>query len=387
MKEAVLFLGVGYLQRHSIKSAKNAGFIILGVDINSRANSASICDYFLHSDSTDAAAIYDWCCSLKDCKIIAVWANNDILIPARASLESALEIKFPHASHRVCFDLLSKVRSSEILSDTGFVPNQYEFNQNIQKDLDYPVIVKPKKGSGSQGVKLVASGAEFEKIKFNPEKQVIEEYIEGIEFGTNHFYDGEKIVRLPAVQRYFDHDTTMVPLGTVIADMDDEMLKSSYTGLEEIIVKNKWFGPIKSDIFIDRGQFNIIEMSPRFHGEIDTSFVFNYFGISLSDMYFSALTNNRLDSWKYLVEQSEKFVAGYISVYNDKVLSKNAFLVTTLEKYNLKYLDVFVSNSKPAKKSNSYPESTADLVGFVFYSSKERLSSQDFKSLFIDINL
>jgi carbamoyl-phosphate synthase large subunit len=387
MKDSVLFLGVGHLQKHSINSAKKAGFLILGVDIDSTAKSVSLCDYFLNSDSTDSTSIYDWCCSLKECRVVAVWANNDILIPARASLESAFEIKLPHASHKVCFDLLSKLRSSELLTNTGFVPKQFKFNKDIKKELKYPVIVKPKKGSGSQGVKLITSSTEFEEAKFNPEMQIIEEYIGGIEFGTNHFYDGKNIFRLPAVRRYFDHSVTMVPLGTVIADMNDEVLESSYTELEEIIINNKWLGPIKSDIFVDRSRFHIIEMSPRFHGEIDTTFVFNYFGVSLSDMYFKALASKQIDNWKYKINQQDNLVAGYISICNDAVVDDNDLIATTLKRYNLDFLNFIGSGTSSASKNNSYPESTADLVGFVFYSSRKRLSSEEFNCLFKDINL
>jgi biotin carboxylase len=387
MKKSILFLGVGHLQKYSINSAKKSGFIILGVDIDPNAKSKLLCDHFFNNDSTDAAAIYDWCRSIKDCEILAVWANNDILIPARASLESALDIKFPHASHQVCFDLLSKARGSEILRDSGFTPVQYDFKQDTQKELNYPVIVKPKKGSGSQGVKLINSKAELEKIEFNPEKQVIEEYIEGIEFGTNHFYDGKNIFKLPAVRRYFDHNISMVPLGTVIADMEDEILKKSYTDIEKIIIHNNWLGPIKSDIFIANNQFYIIEMSPRFHGEIDTTFVFHYFDISLSDMYFSTLANSKKNIWKFKLNQRIEAVAGYISICNNTVVSDNKFIEETLTKYGLIFLYFIHSGSKKINKINSYPENTSDLVGFVFYSSNKRLNSIEFKNLFKDINL
>tara|TARA_B110001469_G_scaffold101126_1_gene98746 strand:- start:690 stop:1880 length:1191 start_codon:yes stop_codon:yes gene_type:complete len=387
MKESILFLGVGHLQRYSINSAKASGFTVFGVDINLNAGSATACDHFLNIDSTDVAAIYDWCRSIEGFEVVAVWANNDILIPARASLESALDLKVPHASHQVCFDLLSKVRSSKILSDTGFMPQQYDLNNNTVNELDFPVIVKPKKGSGSQGVRLIKSQIEFEEVSFSSEKEVIEEYIEGIEFGTNHFYDGENVFKLPAVRRYFDHSITMVPLGTVMADMRDSSLKNAYSCIEELIVNNKWKGPLKADIFIGNDQFYIIEMSPRFHGEIDTSFVFDYTGLSLPDMYFSRLANLKKHPWSHSSAQLENSVCGYISICNDTVVGKDEFLVNTIAKYDLNYLSFVHSGTTTSKKTNKYPESTGDLIGFVFYSSEEKLSSDDFKQLFKDINL
>ncbi|MDA7562671.1 ATP-grasp domain-containing protein [Gammaproteobacteria bacterium] len=385
--KSILFLGTGHLQEHSINSAKASGYTILGVDKDPSARSAPLCDYFLNSDSTDAVTIYSWCRSIKECDVEAVWANNDILIPTRASLELALNVKVPHASLQTCFDLLSKVRSSDILGGTGFSAKQYDFNEKTLSELSYPIIVKPKKGSGSEGVKLISSRAEFEKIKFDSEREVIEDYIDGVEFGTNHFYDGKNIFKLPAVRRYFDHNMTMVPLGTVVADMNDKMLLNAYSSIEEVIISNNWLGPIKADIFLHDTSFNIIEMSPRFHGEIDTTFVFNYFGISLSDMYFSALSSCRHDIWTYNFDPEIDFSSGYISICNSNIIGDITFIENTLRSYGLKFLSFVHSGSGARTKKNAIPKSTADLVGFVFYSSAASLSREVFGKLFRQINL
>jgi predicted ATP-grasp superfamily ATP-dependent carboligase len=386
MKKAILFLGVGHLQKYSIISAKKLGFTIFGVDVDKKAKSLNYCDYFLNSDATDAVSIHNWCKSINDCKIEAVWANNDILIPTRVSLEVSLGVKVPYANHEACFDLLSKVRSLEILKSTGFVPKQFSFKKTQKSSFTFPLIVKPKKGSGSIGVKLITSEAELYRYNFNPEKEVIEEYLLGNEFGTNHFYDGSSIFKLPAVRRYFDHKFTMVPLGTVLADMDDLVLQDAYTGIERAIISNNWVGPTKADIFINNQKFNIIEMSPRFHGEIDTAFVFNYFNLSLPDMYFSSIENTEKNSWKCKVPKN-KPAAGYISICNQNIIDDINFIESTLEKYGLNFLSFVSSGSKTKNEFRSFPKSTSDLIGFVFYSTKHRLDDRAFSRLFKEINL
>lgn len=387
MKKSILFLGAGHLQELSIKSAKNMGFNILAVDINAEASSAPFCDHFLNCDSTDAAAIYDWCMSFNNQKIEAVWANNDILIPTRVSLECALNVKVPHASHKCCFDLLSKALSSKLLYSSGFVPKQLQYNNEINpSSLNYPLIVKPKKGSGSEGVKMILSLHDLKNINFNPEKEIIEEYISGTEYGTNHFYDGENIYKLPAVRRYFDHGLTMVPLGTVIADMNDKFLLNSYSHIEDIIIKNNWLGPMKADIFINGSNFNIIEMSPRFHGEIDTTYVFNQCGLNIADKYFSYLAFPDKHNWNNNDLLNLDTYAGYISICNQNVIDDNKFIEESLLKYNLKFVNSIKSGNNTLNK-HIYPKSTADLKGFIFYNTSKELNDNDFSSLFKKINL
>jgi hypothetical protein len=358
----------------------------LAVDINPKASSALLCDHFFNCDSTDAAAIYDWCMSFSKQKIEAVWANNDILIPTRASLECALNVTVPHASHKSCFDLLSKALSSKVLNDSGFVPKQLYYDESNLLSLNYPLIVKPKKGSGSEGVKLISSSNELQNTNFNSEKEIIEEYILGTEYGTNHFYDGKNIYKLPAVRRYFDHTKTMVPLGTVIADMNDKFLIDSYSHIEDIIIKNNWLGPMKADIFIDGPNFNIIEMSPRFHGEIDTTYVFSQCGLNIADQYFSYLVSPEDYNWNNNAVYKLDTYAGYISIFNEKVIEDNKFIERVLKKFNLKYLTFIKSGSNIVNKKK-YPMSTADIKGFIFYNTSKELNTDDFSSLFEEINL
>ena len=385
MNDSVLFLGVGHLQRLSIEAAKKAGFKTLGVDINPTAPCANLCDYFLHNDSREVNNIYNWCESIVDSRVVAVWANNDILIQSRFELESLFDIAFPHANKQTCQDLLSKVNSSLILDKTGFVPKQYKYEDALSGKADFPLIVKPKQGSGSKGVKLINNRSELEGLIFDSKDQLIEEYIDGIEFGTNHFYDGKNIFKLPAVRRYFCHELTMVPLGTVIADMTDLNLLSSYKQIENIIIQNNWLGPLKADIFLQEDHFNIIEMSPRFHGEIDTTFVFDRHNLNVSDMYFSALKNPLKLNWEFHKDTDQTFT-GYISVCNKSVVNDNKYIRKTLRNNGLDFLSYIPSGGKGNKGEIFIPENTSDLTGFIFYTSSIRLDSQSFTQIYKEIN-
>jgi predicted ATP-grasp superfamily ATP-dependent carboligase len=385
MNLSVLFLGVGELQKNSIECAKKYNFTILGVDKNLSAKSVSLCDYFFNNDATDVVSIYEWC-SLKDgCKIVCVWANNDILIPARVSLESAFKLDYPYATHQNCYDLLSKSRLSKLLSKKKITAEQYTTSHILKNNIKYPVIVKPKKGSGSKGVNLIKNKSDFEKINFHPEKQIIEEYLTGDEYGTNHFNDGENIFRLPAVRRYFDHTTSMVPLGSVMADMTNKILLNAYRDIEKIIIENNWIGPIKSDILITKQKCFIIEMSPRFHGEIDTAIIFSLSGLSIPDMFFYSLANSNKNSWKN--KMSNNKIAGYISICNNRTLNHSEFIKKTLNTYGLNFQFFIKSKDKPKRSSDLLPKSTNDLVGFVCFITENPLTTQEFSILFTEINM
>ena len=386
MIKSILFLGVGYLQMYSINSAKKAGFNILGVDKNKDAASASLCDYFLNMDCTEFNSIYKWCKSLNHCKIQAVWANNDILIPSRSKLEKKLQIKFPYLSLHKCNELLDKKRAFKILKNTGLMPTKYNLLEALSNKDNFPYIVKPISGSGSKGVSLVNSISSLRKIDFNPKKQLIEKYIQGTEYGTNHFYDGKNVFNLPAVRRYFNHNLTMVPLGTVVADMNNKNIQNCYNLIKKIIIKNNWLGPIKTDVFVNNNNFKILEISPRFHGEIDTTYVFNYCNSNLADIYFSNLSNPKKKFWKSRYENLRKIV-GYISLSNKSVINDFNFIKNVLKKYKLKFLFITKSNNSIKCRNSLIPKSTSELVGFVFYSTYKRLDEKKFNQIFMDLNL
>ena len=380
LKRGILFLGAGSLQQISINSAIQHDYITLGVDKNKNSKSSKLCDFFLNCDSTDIVTIYNWVCSLQNIEVFAVWANNDILIPTRVSLEQALNVKAPYASHSICLDMLSKERFSFNLKETGLVAKSYDVSK--KNKFKYPLIIKPKKGSGSLGIKLVKSFKDIDFFDFKPESHLLEEYLSGDEYGTNHFSDGKTVVRLPAVRRYFDHNLTMVPLGTVTANMHEPSLKKACSQLEDLILDKKWIGPIKSDIIINMGKMRIIEMSARFHGEIDTSIVFNYLNVSLPNFYFLWLSSNK----NLELNEKKDFNFGYISIFNNSKLSKK-FVNKIFSKYNLEYLSTLNLRKNNKKTFPKSPKSTKDLLAYVFYRSKTQLSIKKFSNLFKDINL
>ena len=126
-------------------------------------------------------------------------------------------------------------------------------------------------------------------------------------------------------------------------------------------------------------------MSPRFHGEIDTTFVFDRHNLNVSDMYFSALKNPLKLNWEFHKDTDQTFT-GYISVCNKSVVNDNKYIRKTLRNNGLDFLSYIPSGGKGNKGEIFIPENTSDLTGFIFYTSSIRLDSQSFTQIYKEIN-
>ena len=295
--ETILFLGTSLIQQKSILSAKRNGFKIVGVDKNKNSSSKKFCNYFINTSCTNVDYIFNKIKKIKNLNIIDIWANNDILLKSKYKLEKKLNIK-PDLKISSILNLLNKDRFKRFF-------NKFLINESQKR---FPILAKPKLGHGSLGIKILKNQKDLLKIK-NKKNYIFEKYVDNLkEYGVNFFYDKKKIYVLNSVYRYFDHKITFAPLGTVAIKSNDKII-NFLNKIKQEIYKLKLYGKIKLDIGICNNSLKIIEISPRFHGEIDTSFLFSMNNNSLSNFYFSKLSSNK----KISINQKNKFLHGYFA--------------------------------------------------------------------------
>ena len=198
------------------------------------------------------------------------------------------------------------------------------------------------------------------------------------EYGVNFYRDKEKIYILNSVYRYFDHRITFAPLGTVSINSNKKISKF----LEKIkkeIIRIKIYGKIKLDIGIKNNKLKIIEISPRFHGEIDTSHLFNINGNSLSDFYFNKLKYNNEISMK----RKNKLYYGYFTCYKQK---SKTFLKEIFGKNNIKFLKILKRDNFIKKNIKQLKLSTKNIWAYAFYETNKIISDKNFKIISHQIN-
>ncbi len=164
----------------------------------------------------------------------------------------------------MCFD---KYAMCNFLAQNGFnTPKSYinkeKFYADVEAgDMGYPVFVKPVKGSASININKVASKAEIELLFSKYDNLLIQEYMDGIEYGADVYTD---MISAEPVAIFTKEKIKMRAGETDKAvSMKDEKL---FQLIERLVKKARLKGIIDIDLFKINGEYYISEVNPRFGG-------------------------------------------------------------------------------------------------------------------------
>jgi len=379
MTKAVVFLGIGYLQIEAIRAASKMGFYTIGFDLKPDADGKDLVDEFFNISGINCAAILHVVFQ-KNIDIRFIWANNDIFIETRCMLEEYYNVEHPRVGLGIARKILDKVACKKSFSSDLSIPIINQKNVSSYESF----ITKPANGSGSYGVRLVDKVKAVELIETG---HVVEPYIRGEEFGLNCFV-GKNITWFESVKRYFNRNNDFVPRGTVLLSpaFEPEGLLKAKIKLEKFIKDSDLKGPLKFDLIItNSGEPFIIEFSPRFHGEIDTSLVLKIAKKpSIAERFFR-LASGQVDYGKLIADEKKYY--GYISVFRRISIEKAKKIVADFSckiGYELSIVDFFdVSGSVSVEDGEL---STASIKQYFFYAASKQISDIDFIILSDELN-
>ncbi|UZD45489.1 ATP-grasp domain-containing protein [Peribacillus frigoritolerans] len=164
----------------------------------------------------------------------------------------------------LCFD---KFRMFEFLVRNGFQTVQsYIDKEKFYFDvksgvINYPVFVKPVKGSASINISKVTSKEEIELLFSRFDNLMIQEFMDGTEYGADVYID--MICDDPVA--IFTKEKVKMRAGETdkSVSIKDEML---FELIKDFVKKAGFKGIIDIDIFKVNGQYYISEVNPRFGG-------------------------------------------------------------------------------------------------------------------------
>jgi len=163
-----------------------------------------------------------------------------------------------------CFD---KYKMFEFLTQNGFpTVNSYvdkeEFFNDIEAGIiNYPVFVKPVKGSASLNINKVASEEEIELLFNQYDNLIIQEYMDGTEYGVDVYVD---MISNEPVSIFIKEKIAMRAGETdKSVSVKDEQL---FELIKRFVKKIAFKGIIDIDVFKVNGQYYISEVNPRFGG-------------------------------------------------------------------------------------------------------------------------
>ncbi|MBN2167001.1 MAG: ATP-grasp domain-containing protein [Marinilabiliaceae bacterium] len=193
MSKTILIFGAGLNQYNLIQAAKNLGISSIVLDPNPVAPGKNIADYFYHV----AGADYEMTKQIALKHHVNGLATTQMEKPLRLMAQLAQELNLLFHSKEVVERSLDKWLMKQAFAHNGvpcakgyLLKNQNEVDKSICDKVGYPLIMKPKDATSSQGVFKVDC---YEQVIKNREKTsyysqngeiILEEYLPGNEYSV-----------------------------------------------------------------------------------------------------------------------------------------------------------------------------------------------------------
>jgi len=195
MSKSILIVGAGFGQLPAIKTAKEMGVFTIAVDKNPNAIGAGMADLFYNVDIIDKEGVLKVAIENNISGIMTM--QSDLPVPTIGYVNDSLGLK--GVSLEVANHCSNKLEMRKKLKDKSAAQPKFEIVSTLQEALNasdkigYPCVVKAPDSSGSRGVTKVLNKNEVEEafnesFKFTRLNSIlVEEFIEGIEFGAQTF--------------------------------------------------------------------------------------------------------------------------------------------------------------------------------------------------------
>lgn len=255
-------------------------------------------------------------------RIVSAYCGSDFGLLSVASINRALGL--PGLDEAAIANSLHKARANQVLRQAGLPVPQGRLllaTDTVPKqDLTYPLIVKPVDGSGSRGVTRVESTSELETAisvaRSVSTEVLLEQVIEGEHLDVSGFFAAGQFFSGGQLERYFSSPPHRYPTwGCQPPDLELASQKSIYLLLEQAArALNLDCGPVKADIIQGSDGPVLIEVTPRFHGDVSTSFVCPLaHGVSPVQQWMQWLASGELPSDEIFCRPGQK--AGWAGIF------------------------------------------------------------------------
>ena len=240
----LMIMGAGIYQVPLIKKAKEMGIYTIAVSIPGNYPGFALADKVIYENTVDYEKILEVAKAEKIDGIVTAGTDVAVITIGKVCDELGLSGIGFEAAKVASNKILMKRKYEEYGVRTARfreVGLDEEVGEKIQ-DLNYPLIVKAVDSSGSRGITRVNSEAGLEeavnavKSVTRTDHFIVEEFVEGKEFGAQAFVQNGKLkFALPHGDYVFQGDTG-VPIGHFAPyDLSEEVIADAEEQLEKAI--------------------------------------------------------------------------------------------------------------------------------------------------------
>lgn len=314
----VLIIGAGFLQQFVIRKARDLNYYVIAIDGNPNAIGFKYAHEYECIDIVDQ----EKCLSFASEKNIdgVLTAATDFGVLTAAYI--AKELELPGIDYDVAKIIKNKYLVKKILfekkvDDTDQI---YEIGSlsdldKIEKNIKFPLMVKPCDGSGSRGASRVDDFNELVEAcnkAMNAsliKKAVIETFINGKEYGAERLVVNGEITVLAIMQKWMTKPPYYAELGHAIPnDLNSNIEKKArncvVNAIKELGINQ---GSVNMDLLItDDGNVYIVDIGARMGGNMIGPCIIPYgTGIDYMAAMIQASVNDdyslKIDSDKFAV--------------------------------------------------------------------------------------
>ena len=211
--------------------------------------------------------IFDICRKEKISAVLSLIDPELSLLAKHADQFTALGVQVIGSNYELCEMSLDKMKMYRWLTAHGYqtarsYTDKNVFYADIEKGImQYPVFVKPVRGSASIAISKVEDRETLELLFAHDENLMIQEYLKGQEIGADVYIDmisGEVVsifTKKKLVMRAGETDKA-------VSFRDDRL----FALIERFVKEAGYRGQIDIDIFEIDGEYFISEVNPRFGG-------------------------------------------------------------------------------------------------------------------------
>jgi biotin carboxylase len=286
-QKALIHIGASGLQLDTLRWAKRSGLYVIATDIDSNAPGINLADEFHNISGIDVGSLLDLAKEVsKKYTLVGVYCNSDFSLTAAAQINKIYGLKgcFPDAVEAS----IDKTKAKELMLKSNIpVPNGItvsgdQFSFSDCSHLRFPMIVKPVDSCGSQGVKYIY---DLEGMRDGIGSAVsysnnvlIEEFIVGDGIDTIGIMSQGKLYPCGLGLRFFSELPFRFPThGYANTGLSRLHQEEAYRITQEAAVAvGIMDGPVKADLIFYEGSFTVLEVTPRFHGDVFTNKMIPY---------------------------------------------------------------------------------------------------------------
>jgi len=370
----ILFVGAGFFQCDGIARANEMGYYTIAMDGNPKAAGKEIADEFIHIDICNKETVLE---AAKKLNIDAV-----ATVASEASLNStayvATQLGLPGYTSEMIDISHNKDAYYGLFEKSGInVPMTVVYQgEDTVKDLKSgKYIVKPSKGSGSRGVKIISDPAHYNFEEYinsylhSDEKAIIQEFIVGREMTIDGFVHNKQFHLLSVSQEQNDESKGYTFSSELVfppAWVTKEHLKAIWdicNGIVQCLVLNQ-DGPMHLEMLkTDDDKFYVIDFSLRGGGfDLFTKIDSIMSGVDALGLYLKAISGAEITEEIPLLADFKNVVGLSFFYPDDKGYIKSIKGKNLEGMHNNYYLHFLYEEGEFVKKPESGSQRLAYLI-------------------------